>query len=293
MTLNREEIQALIQLLDDPSMEVHREVTKNLLEQGEAILPELEAAWEDSLDSGYQERIVGLIQEIQTESTHREMRKWLASEQYELLRGVWLIARYQYPDLSYSSLEDQLERITRDVWLELNNNLTALEKVRILNHIIFDVHGYSKNTKNFYNPANSYINHVLETKKGNPISLSVVYVLVAQRLGLPVYGVNLPKNFILVYKDDLANGETYNEFSQDILFYINPYNKGAVLGKKEIDYFLRQQRLEARRSYYAACSNSEILVRMLHNLINAYTKSGYPEKVALFESVLGIFSAGI
>ena len=130
--MSKEDIQALIQLLDDPSTEVHLAVTKNLRDQGASILPDLEAAWEKSFDNDYQERIVGLIQEIQTESTHGEMRRWLVSEQNDLLKGVYIIAKYQYPELSYTELEEPLEKITRDVWLELNNNLTALEKVRIL-----------------------------------------------------------------------------------------------------------------------------------------------------------------
>jgi regulator of sirC expression with transglutaminase-like and TPR domain len=291
MSMSKEDIQALIQLLDDPSMEVHHAVTKNLRDQGASILPDLEAAWERSLDNDYQERIVGLIQEIQTESTHSEMRRWLVSEQNDLLKGVYIIAKYQYPELSYSELEEPLESITKDVWLELNNNLTALEKVRILNHILFDVHAYTKNTKDFYNPMNSYINKVIETKKGNPISLSVIYAVIAQRLGLPIFGVNLPKNFILAYKNELIVGETFDEFTEDILFYINPYNRGTVLGKKEIDYFLKQQDLKAKRSYYLPCTNTQIIVRMLHNLITSYNKSGYKDKVEHYQEVLRIVSS--
>ena len=291
MLISSEEIKALIQLLDDPSLEVNQAVTKNLLKQGVSILPDLEAAWEGSLDQDYQERIVGIIQEIQTQSTNKEIKKWLASEQYNLLKGVYLLAKYQYPELTYAEVEDPIEKIIKDVWLELNNNLTALEKVRILNHILFDVHGFTKNTKDFYNPRNSFINQVLETKKGNPISLSAVYSIIAQRLGLPIYGVNLPKNFILAYKDELIGGETFDEIVDNILFYINPYNRGTVLGRKEIDNFLKEQNLEAKKSYYLPCSNPQIIVRMLHNLINAYNKSGYREKVEQFREVLNILTS--
>ena len=293
MSMSREEIQALIQLLDDPSAEVHQAVTQNLLDQGASILPELEAAWEESPDQAYQEKVIGIMQEIQTQATHLEMKRWIAKDQYDLLKGVYLLARYQYPDLTLGEVEDPLDKIIKDVWLELNNNLTALEKVRILNHIIFDVHGFSKNAKNFYSPRNSFINQVLETKKGNPISLSVVYSVIAQRLGLPIYGVNLPKNFILAYRDELPSGETYDEFSEDILFYINPFNRGAVLGMKEIEYFLKQQDIEAKRAYFLPCSNPETIMRMLHNLINAYKKLGYEEKVDQFEEVLKVVTTSL
>jgi len=291
MNMTREEIQALLQLLDDPNDEVNQTVTTRILEQGPTILPDLEAAWEGSMDPMHQDRIINLIQEIQTKSNHNQLQKWVQFEQNDLLKGVFLISRYQYPDLGLKELEISLERIIKDVWLELNNNLTALEKVRILNHIIFDVHGFTKNTKDFYSPQNSFINQVLETGKGNPISLAVVYSIIAQRLDLPIFGVNLPKNFILAYKDVLAAGSGFEEFTEDILFYINPYNKGAVLGRREIEYFLKQQKITPQESHFRPCSNLEILVRILHNLINAYHKSGYREKANLYEGVLKMISS--
>ncbi len=283
MTMNREEIQALLQLLDDPNVEVNQTVSTRILEQGPTILPDLEAAWEGSMDPMHQDRIINLIQEIQTRYNHNQLQKWVRTEQNDLMKGVFLISRYQYPDLEMKELEISLNRIQKDVWLELNNNLTALEKVRILNHIIYDVHGFTKNTKNFYSPQNSFINQVLETGKGNPISLAVVYSIIAQRLNLPIFGVNLPKNFILAYKDVLV--------AEDILFYINPYNRGAVLGRREIEYFLKQQKIEPQDSHFRPCSNLEILVRVLQNLINAYHKSGYREKANLYEGVLKMISS--
>jgi regulator of sirC expression with transglutaminase-like and TPR domain len=285
MTMTREEIQALLQLLDDPNVEVNQTVTTRILEQGPTILPDLEAAWEGSMDPTLQDRIINLIQEIQTQYNHNQLQNWVQTEQNDLMKGVFLISRYQYPDLEMKELEISLDRIIKDVWLELNNNLTALEKVRILNHIIYDVHGFTKNTKNFYSPQNSFINQVLETGKGNPISLAVVYSIIAQRLNLPIFGVNLPKNFILAYKDVLVSGSGFDEVAEDILFYINPYNKGAVLGRREIEYFLKQQKIEPQESHFQPCSNLEIIIRILHNLITAYHKSGYREKANLFEGV--------
>ncbi|KPL20170.1 MAG: hypothetical protein AMS23_11480 [Bacteroides sp. SM1_62] len=283
MTMTREEIQALLQLLDDPNDEVNQTVTSRILEQGPTILPDLEAAWEGSMDPMHQDRIINLIQEIQIQYNHNQLEKWVLTEQNDLLKGVFLISRYQYPDLELKQLEISLDRIIKDVWLELNNNLTALEKVRILNHIIYDIHGFTKNTKNFYSPQNSFINH--------PISLAVVYSIIAQRLNLPIFGVNLPKNFILAYKDELVAGSGLDEVTEDILFYINPYNRGAVLGRREIEYFLKQQKIEPQESHFKPCSNLEIIVRILHNLINAYHKSGYREKADLYEAVLMMISS--
>ena len=101
----------------------------------------------------------------------------------------------------------------------------------------------------------------------------------------------MPKNFILAYKDEFITGNGFDEVTEDILFYINPYNKGSVLGKKEIEYFLKQQKIEPQRSHFQPCSNLEVIVRILHNLINAYHKSGYREKAEQYEAVLKLITA--
>jgi regulator of sirC expression with transglutaminase-like and TPR domain len=292
MSMTREEIQALIQLLDDPSAEVNQTVTKNLLDQGTEILPDLEAAWEGTMDTDYQDKLINLIQEIQMNSTYAMLRKWISDGTSDLLEGVYIIARFQYPELQMEDLEKPLDRIARDVWLELNNNLTALEKIRILNHIFFEVNSFGRNTKDFYSPRNSFINQVLETRKGNPISLAVIYSILAQRLGLPVFGVNLPKNFILAYLDELVTGNDFGDTTETILFYINPYNKGDVLGRKEIDYFLKQQGIKPQPSHYQPCKNLDIIIRILHNIINAYHKSGYRAKAEQFEGILVMITGG-
>ncbi|MCK4466350.1 MAG: transglutaminase family protein [Bacteroidales bacterium] len=287
--IKEKEIQALIALLDDPDTEVFDTVTKSLLEHGGDAIPELEKAWESTLNEKMQERIEVLIQRIQLNSTQVELRSWLEGGATDLLEGVFYIAKYQYPDLKIEPLNEEIEKIKKDVWLELNEKLTALEKVKILNHILFDIYKFSRNRTNFYAPQNNYINTVLETKKGNPISLSVIYILVSQRLEIPVYGVNLPRNFILVFMDELRSEETRDkELEEHILFYINPYNKGAVLGKKEIDYFIMQQKLKPQRSFYVPCTNVEIIQRLILNLIFSYEKLGYPDKIKSFQELFKI-----
>jgi regulator of sirC expression with transglutaminase-like and TPR domain len=149
--------------------------------------------------------------------------------------------------------------------------------VKIINHVIFDKYKYTRNSANFYSPQNSYINQVIESRKGNPISLSIIYLSVAYKLKLPVYGVNLPKNFILAYKDEFRQQDL--DHGTDILFYINPYNKGTVLGRREIDYFIKQQNLQPDKAFYVPCSNTDILIRLINNLVLSYEKLGFQDKI--------------
>ena len=275
-SMNKKELNALISLLDDPDEGVFNEVSMRFLSLGEEVIPILENAWENSFDTLIQNRIEGIIHQIQFEQIKSGLKRWMSSEKQDLLDGTFLIAKYQYPDLEFAKIEKQLNQIKQDVWLELNDGLTALEKIKIINHILFDVHHFSGNTTNYHAPQNSYINNVLESKKGNPLLLSVVYALVSQSLGVPVYGVNLPEHFILCYVD--KGSATPSAASDFILFYINPFSKGSVFGRSEIDAFLKQLKLPLREMFYEPCSNKEIVKRLLRNLIASYEKLGYPDK---------------
>jgi regulator of sirC expression with transglutaminase-like and TPR domain len=287
--MDPKEIQAIITLLDDPDGEIYEAVYQSLLEKGIDVVPELEKAWEVSANSLTQDRLENIIHKIQLNFTHNNLNKWVRDGGTDLLEGAYIIARYQYPELGFNEILNPIEKIKHDTWLEINENLTALEKVKILNHIIFDIHKFSGNTNNYYSPQNSFLNQVLLSKKGNPISLGIIYASIAQKLGLPIYGVNLPKNFILAYKDEFY--ELLNpgsSLSENILFYINPFNHGAVLGRKEIDFFLKQQNITPDDSYYQPCNNLEIIQRLLLNLIYSYEKLGYNDKIKDLQDLLKI-----
>jgi len=284
--MSENEIKALINLLDDPNEDVFQVVTENLIKKGTDIIPELEKAWESAADQMHQERLEEIIQKIQFNHNFNALQSWENAGSTDLLEGTFLIARFQYPDLQYSEINEQIEKIKQDVWIELNNNLTALEKVRILNHILFDIHRFSKSAGDFYNPLNSFINKVLETRQGNPISLAIIYAVIAQRLGLPVYGVNLPKNFLLAYRDEFGMAQLYSELQNDILFYINPYNKGTVHSRREIEYFLKQQNVTVQDVYFQICGNQEMIERIINNLIKSYERQNNQGKSNMFKDIL-------
>jgi len=287
--MDPKELKAMIALLDDHDREVVNMISDTLLKRGIEAVPELERAWESTLDEKLQERLETIIQKIQFTTSRESLLRWINTGAEYILEGAFFVAQYQYPDISFEKINHEIETIRKDIWLEINNNLTALEKIRILNYIIFDLHRYSRNSADFYAPQNCYLNKVIETRKGNPISLAIIYLSVAYKLGLPVYGVNLPKNFILAYKNEYRLHDSENE-EEDILFYINPYNKGAVLGRREIDYFITQQQLKPQKTFYIPCSNRDIIIRLLNNLILSYEKMGAPEKVPGLKELLAVVS---
>jgi regulator of sirC expression with transglutaminase-like and TPR domain len=278
---NGNSLQALIALMDDPDEQVYAHVRDRVLEIGPAAIQELQTSWEES-DFGllFQSRIENLIHEIQFEQCKTELTSWYASSTKDLLKGALIVAKYQYPFLEEKSVVDFIERMRRDCWLEINPNMTAFEAVRIINKVIFEQYGFVGNSKNYNSSSNSYINTVIEARKGNPLSLSLIYSIIAQKLELPIYGVNLPNHFILAYMDNngtnlfMSNGNEYG-----VLFYINTFSKGSIFQKEDIQQFLQSIQVAQDASHFQPCSNSDIIRRMLTNLIAAFQQVGSQEKV--------------
>ena len=280
------EIKALISLLDDTDKEVFIHIEEKLRSLGRDAIPYLENAWANSFDVLQQQRIEAIVHKIQFETLLEELKLWIHSGDQDLLEGAILVARYQYPDLDNEKIREQLNKIKRDIWLEINENMTALEQVNVINHILFVKSGFSGNTSNYHAPQNSFINTVLESKKGNPLLLSIIYQMLCQQMNIPVYGVNLPEHFIVVFLDKETE---FDPELKRVLFYINPFSKGTVFGKSDIDQFISKLNMEPQPGHYLPCTNFEMIQRMLRNLTFSYQKLGDKEKVDEIEAMLKLF----
>lgn len=277
------ELNALCQLLDDPDTEVFTSVSDRLLSYGPQAIPVLESHWEHSLDHIQQNRIEDIIHRIQFDGCRGGLKAWVDSGAEDLLEGALIIAHYQYPDLDGDAVRQQISKIRMDIWLELNEGLTALETVRVMNHILYEVHGFSGNTQNYIAPQNSFINTVLESHKGNPLSLGIITVILAQQLEIPIVGINLPEHFSLGYRDVHQPDQT------EMLFYINPFNRGAVFGRQEVLRFLRKMKMEPDERILRPATPMEMIYRMTNNLMLSYTRMGYPDKAEEIKALQSVF----
>jgi regulator of sirC expression with transglutaminase-like and TPR domain len=283
-------IKALVQLIDDPDDNIYEHVRDQLKQYGNEAIPYLENSWSSSYYGMlFQSRVEKIIHEIKFEETKSQVQAWADSSDKDLLEGALIIARYQYPDLDEDFVRNAIQAIRRDVWLELNNNQTAFEQVKIFNRVFFGVQGFHGDTKTFNSPVNSYINTVLESKKGNPLSLCLIYSVVAQSLDMPVYGVNLPNHFVLAYMDEKRSSFMINEQNEfGVLFYINAFSKGVIFDTNEIKDFLNENKLSHNREFFEPCSNSTIMKRMFSNLIASFQQIGNAEKVLELQELRSI-----
>ncbi len=276
---NKKELSALVRLLDEPNDQVYSKIKEQIFLYGELAITALEDAWENSFDNTIQQRSLDLIHEIQFENTFVELNQWSHFQFNDLLKGYLIVSKYNYPDLDEDKLSKQTAKIIQDVWLEINNNLTGLEKIKVINHVFFDLFKFRNNKQNFYAPENFFLNNLLESKIGNPISLGILYLVICQQLKISIHGVNLPNHFVLAYVDEITTLNK-NVEKGDVLFYLNPFNRGKVFTKNEIDLFIRQMKIKAQDLYYLPCDNRQIIIRLIEDMIVAYTKLGYKDKIA-------------
>lgn len=279
MELDKGKVSALISLLDDPDEGVFDHIKLELESYGKDVIPLLENAWEhQSFGVLYQSRIENIVHNIQFDLVKHSLSDWAQSDEKDLLDACIIIAQYQYPELDCQAIYAFFDKLEKDIWVELHEGLTALEKLKVMNHLLFDVYDFKGNTTNYNSPDNSFINRVIEFKKGNPISLSIVYLILAKRLELPIYGVNLPRHFILAWGDDYQLGTNKDHDNHEILFYINPFSGGSVFGKNDINAFLKELKLKPHPIFFLPCTNYDIVIRCLNNLIFSFDNSGNNEK---------------
>jgi len=263
------EIWALFKLLDDPDTEVFGAVSNKLLDYGKPIIPNLEHLWENTPDEQMQSRIENIIHRLHYNDLSEDFRQWNLSGHHDLLVGSLLVSKFQYPDLSTSPVLLEVEKIRRNIWLELNNYLTPLEQVRIVTGILYGYYGL-KGTETSPVHLNDYlIPRVLESKKGNQISNGILYLILCEMLDIPVRAITIPKQFVLAYfKSDYGN-ET-GDMNQ-IEFYIEPAS-GQVFSQKDIESYFKRIQVPPVPAYFKPLSNKRVIQHLLEEMAQCFNE---------------------
>jgi regulator of sirC expression with transglutaminase-like and TPR domain len=179
------------------------------------------------------------------------------------------LAAIEFPGLDLESSFFRLDRLAEQISSQLTSKATGLDFIRAANEILFDVLQFRGNEENYYDPRNSCLNSVLMRRLGIPISLSVVYIEIARRLGRPVYGVGLPGHFIIAYED------------ADSRYWVDPFQRGRILSFPDCCALAKQTSnvdLRANPALLAPVNKRQILVRMLSNLKAIYLRGEAFEK---------------
>ena len=275
-------IAALIRLLEDPNNQVFEQVKNELIKIGDEALSSLElAAQKNSFGDEFNERVISLINEIHRNVLKDELIQWINSEEKDLLLGSIIVSKHHDTYLEDSLVYDTIQSLRRAIWLEFNDYQTSFEQIKIFNRIFFGVSQFNCLNKESYSPDEIDISKVLESKQGAPLTIGLIYSIIAQSLDLPVYGVNLPNSFVLAFMDYNQSNFIINQQNDfGVLFYINPKSLGDILDAREIDEFLSSRNLNPNRSHFEPCSNSSLIKRMIEDLMISFQHIGDDRKAS-------------
>ncbi len=265
------QIKALINLVDDSDESIYFQVREEILSIGIDAVPHLEEAWEKSdLGETFMHRIEDIIHEIQFTNVTESLIDWTKKGGKQLLTGVLLINKYHFPDLNTLEVKALIQRMADRLISKLKPSDSRRIQISKMNEVLFQEYHFQGDNDDYYSSKNSFLNKVLERRKGNPLLLSVIYIEVARLANIPIVGINLPRHFVVGLQ---------NENEDKMEFYISPFNQGSILTKDDVEIYLKKINLPVEPKYYEECSHVDILLRIVLNLINSYTKSKEMEKL--------------
>jgi regulator of sirC expression with transglutaminase-like and TPR domain len=277
------EISALFHLIDDPDEEVFNTVSERIVSLGRGIIPNLENLWENTPDEEIQERIEIIIHKLHFRDLVEDFQHWKDGAS-DILQGAMLVAKYHYPELNYNSTLQELEKIRRNIWLELNSYLTPLEQVNVVSGILYNYYKLKGSEIAYDLPDDFFIHKVIDQKKGNAITNGILYLIVCELLDIPVKAINIPRQFILGYFDvQYSYGHPVGQSSNKINFYIDPLN-GQVYTHKDVENYFKRISVPPIATYFKQLTNRRIIQYLLEELAKCYDteKTKYKQTELLF-----------
>jgi regulator of sirC expression with transglutaminase-like and TPR domain len=263
------EISALFNLIDDPDEEVFGAVTDRIVGFGKTIIPNLEHLWENTPNEQIQERIELIIHRLHYTDLTEDFRQWTLAGHHDLLVGALLVSKFQYPELATSPVLMEVEKIRRNIWLELNNYLTPLEQIRIVTGILYSYYNL-KGSEIAYTDSNEFLIHkILESKKGNQLGNGVLYLILCDLLDIPVRAVGVPKQFVLAYFKPGYSSESTTDYESKIEFFIDP-SSGMVFTHKDVAHYFKRISVPPVPSYFKPLSNKKVIQHLLEETAKCF-----------------------
>lgn len=260
---------ALIRLMDDDSPVVRTAVMDELKRLDRAGID-----WLRKLARGPNRMVASearnFLEELRNPDTIEEFTRFIRSVSYELETGCLLLNRTLYPDADVTDCcirIDALAKRCRELMVLPNS---PFEQCKAVNRVLFHEYGFRGNVEDFDDPLNSFLCQLLERRKGIPITLSILYILVAQRCGLELEPVGTPGRFLV------------GCFLEREAFYIDPFERGAFRTVREVEEMLLRNSLKPRPGFLAPTSVGEVLCRCCRNLTRQFAIRNDPEHSRVF-----------
>ena len=280
-------LDALISLLDDQDELVFSSVKEKLLSLGSGILPKLEDALLMVESIEHAKKLEEIISHFKREILIDRMKEWIGSENRTLTNGWLLVSSIHHPNISKEKIENNLQKIYREAWLEITESMTSLEKVAVINHILFKINLFEISNSDTPKVENIILDKFLFSKIGDVYSLTILYLIIARNLHLDLIPIMLANKLLLVYEDNLAASLAFGALSEKYLFYINVAHRGSVISPKEVQ-FLYDRSQKYGKNITRIETDISLIKKLLNLMYLIYTNEGEQEKLLLTEDLLAL-----
>jgi len=260
---------AFRRLLDDTTPQVREALLVRFKELGEPGLLFLRETAQEK-DGGLAPHARKYLRELGGEDTPAMFLNFIRSFSYELETGMLLLERTVYPFFGPVELHGFLDGAALRCRQLLLTPSTAHEKCLVLSRVLFHENGFRGDSDNYHDPRNSFLGQVIQRRRGIPLSLSVLYILVAQRCGIELEPIALPGRFLV------------GCFQGDEPFYIDAYERGAFRIERDLREYFHRLGTPFEPGALMPAPVGEVLARCCRNLVNQYTAARDHAKAKLF-----------
>jgi regulator of sirC expression with transglutaminase-like and TPR domain len=274
-TLSESQKGALLKLLADEDSAVYRPVREKILSYGSEVIPWLQPHTLSN-DPALRRRAQDIIWYFGRQAADNRFLAFCLKhgEEFDLEEAVWLLAQTQYPDINVEAYQALLDTFAAELRERLDLTREPKEVLTRINTYLFEELGFAGNEENYYDPENSYLNRVIDRRTGNPINLSLLYMLLARRLRLPVTGIGLPGHFICRHQSSAAE------------IFIDAFNGGKFLSKADCVQYLAHANYSLRDDCLAPVSSRRMLLRICGNLHQTYLQLQRTEETTRIQRYL-------
>ncbi|HEY6229500.1 MAG TPA: transglutaminase-like domain-containing protein [Verrucomicrobiae bacterium] len=271
-SLSESEQRALLLLLGDEDPQIYRTVRQRILAEGDTALHWVRPATLSN-DPVERRRASEIIRHISMRHADDRFLAFIlnSGEDLDIEEGILLLAQTEYPAINISGYNAILDDYAADLRERLDFGAVAAQMIATINEYLFKIQGYHGNEENYYEPENSYLNKVIDRRKGNPISLCLIYLLLARRLHLPITGIGMPGHFLCRFQTPTEE------------LFIDAFNSGKILTKGDCVKYLLHTRDGFKEAYLAPITTRRTLLRVCSNLHQIYSQQSRKDDIARFQ----------
>lgn len=250
---------ALAKLLADEDPRTLQLLQETLGERGEEGITFLESVVRDGVPSA-QRNATQILRVLRETAAWEALAQFCATcgSHFDLEVASWRVAKTRYPELDEAAYRTRVDQMAQELRERLTGRETPRATIEVCNHYLFRTLGFRGNRQDYYDPDNSYLNRVLDRRLGIPISLSVLYLLLARRLRLPLIGINMPAHFLLKWQSASAS------------FYFDPFHEGELLDEEDCRELCKRLGVVFNPVFLTPTTPQIILLRICNNLQAIY-----------------------